>query len=592
MKDLFAIDNEQAREEHKQAYAKTVLNSWTFKDNNHETEPLKFKSATCLDEAHTLAELIHFAEKNDKVSIEGGFLHLFDKGIKRRFLNKTAIVEALKGPKKTNHIQAIRESFSDSFATDDDFSVNSGLIGDDYVPLLGGPFNKNLPYYDYLRMHALGFHAFHHDPLAKRIINVIRDFTLGRGWRADTAGKDKDEALSVWRAFEEVNDLYSLMNFAIIELCTYGEIMLWELPNNQTKIQYDVTSTQKAPAGILPRFRLVDPSTVWEIVTYPEDITRVLYYQQIYPTQFQIYSGTDGGDPVPTSKFIVNQILASEMLHFKVNCVSNEKRGRTILYPILGYLKRLRDSVNYSIISDQKNAAWSIDTTIEGAQRDIDQYISDQMSAGTIPPAGSEFVHTDKIKREYLANQAPAGRGSPSFEWCMSMIAAGSGVPVSYFGTHLSGGQTRGSAIVATEPVAKMFEHFQFILEQVMKRMAKRLFKKLDLDAEIEVTFPEIITQDRSQKLKDLNLAQLSGWISRERAATVAAKELGFTDYEYENERIKIDQETETDPSLSAPLTTPGGDGTSSEEAPQATSAVTSQDRRDIKKQDRGEGGG
>lgn len=590
-------DLNQEQDEAQKHSRMSVLKNVSFDERKYEFDD-RFKEASSIKDAHTLSELVKFAENDPKVEIEAKVLALTGDGMKRVKLDKKGFIEAFKRNQlNPNHTQAIRkfsESY-DSFANDSDTSTaNSGLVGDDFIPLLGGPFNKNLPYYDYLRMHALSFHAFHHDPLAKRIIHTIRDFTLGRGWRVDCKGKDEKEALALWRSFEEVNDLYSLINYAIVELATYGEIMLWKLPQNQTKISFDVAPSQKPKKGLLPRYRLIDPSTIWEIVTYPEDITRVLYYQQIFPTQFQIYPGTDQGEPVPTSKFISQQIPAHEVLHVKINSVSNEKRGRSILFPILGYLKRLRDSVTYSVISDQKNAAWSIDTTVEGSQTDINQYCSDQMAQGTIAPAGSEFVHTDKIKREYRSNQAAQGKGSPSFEWCLSMIAAGAGIPVNYFGTHLSGGQTRGSAVVATEPVAKMFEHYQFVLEQVLRRMASQLFKDFNLDADIEVTFPEIITQDRSQKLKDLSAAQMEGWITRERAATVAAKELGFTDYEYQLESEGIEKEKTTDPASQAPLSTPPQMGnqvsntlnTDPKQDPLKPSAVTSDERRNIKKQD------
>ena len=74
--------------------------------------------------------------------------------------------------------------------------------------------------------------------------------------------------------------------------------------------------------GLIPRVRLIDPSTVWEILTPPEDINQPIAYQQVFPTQYQIYTGIDKGGVVPSSKFIMQQIPAEEVLHFKINCVS------------------------------------------------------------------------------------------------------------------------------------------------------------------------------------------------------------------------------------------------------------------------------
>lgn len=496
-------------------------------------------------------------------------------------MDRAKLIEAFKSADENKQRKVLRES-GDAFSVDMEIGSGGTPLGQDFTPLLGGPFNKQLYYYDYLRMHALAFQAFHHDPIARRIVNLMRDFTLGRGFAVDF---EDDRAQALWNAVVEANDLHVLMDQAAIELSIYGEIMLWELPNNETKIGYQIGPGQTAPGkGIIPRFRLVDPSVIWEIVTYPEDITRVLYYQWVAPTQYQIY--TSGN--IPSTKFIVQQIPAEQMDHIKINCVSNEKRGRSDLFPVLGYMKRLRDSVNFQIAALQKTAAWAIDTTVRGSQADIDNYINDAANAGQAP-AGSEFVHTDAIKREYLGLNAGSGTQSPSFEWSLSMICAGSGIPVSYLGTTTGNQSTRASALVATEPVAKLFEMRQSVLERVLRKIIKRTVEKVYPNVKFKVTFPEIIVQDRSQKFKDLMLAQSQGWIAKETAATIAGKELQITGFDYDLERPKIAQEMSVDQAsiqafganFGAPLTAPA------EQAPtQSTSAVTQNERKSLDQND------
>ena len=157
------------------------------------------------------------------------------------------------------------------------------------------------------------------------------------------------------------------------------------------------------------------------------------------------------------------------------------------------------------------------------------------------------------------------------------MVAAGLGIPVSYYGTHLSGGQTRASAIVATEPVAKRFEGRQKLYERVIRNMWKRLMSDMGIDsAECEVTFPEIITQDRTQKLQDLALAKSEEWISNERAGEIAAKELHITDYIYseEIEKIRAEGPTTLEPMMN-PLTAP----------PKSNASVSGEERQQVKDQ-------
>lgn len=542
-----------------------IIKRQTFDPSVYEIEfPFQKNESPTFENARTFHEMVQVMEANPKIQIEADLVGFNTK--KKKFEIKTVtdrnkFMETVRASsefygKRGTKFFSMRES-DDSFARDQEIFGN--LIGDDFIPLLGGPFFKQLYLQDYLKQQALAFYAYHHDPIAREGVNIIVNFTLGRGWKV----KFKDpKHQAYWDAFEQVNDLKEQMSIGAKELSVYGENMFWKLPNNALYIGIDLPKEQLPPTGLIPRIRLFDPSAVWEIVTYPEDITRVLFYQVVTPTQYQIYTGSDQGRSVPTAKFIFKQIPAEEMIHTKINCLSNEKRGRSDLAPIFGYLKRLRDSINYRLAGEQKNAAWSIDTSIEGSQKDIDDYVAAQQALGTIPPAGSEFVHTSKIKREYMANTMGKGGVSETFDWCLSMIAAGLGIPVNYFGTHLSGGQTRASAIIATEPVAKKFEERQAVYRTVLERIKEKVFPVMGLpaNAEMEVIFPNLYTQDRSNKLKDLALGELQGWLSKETAATIAGKELGLDEYNYALEQGKIKKdapEATVDPTNVKPLTSP-----------------------------------
>jgi len=522
----------------------------------------------------TVPELVALVESDEGKDIEiEAIVYGVEKGTGKAIpfkLNKAQFVEAYK---KNSRKRTFRESV-DFFGSDG--APVGGGVGEDFTPLLGGPFNKQLYLYDYLKMHAISFQASTHDPILRTAVDIINDFVLGRGFRVDCENK---AALALWRAFEEVNDLQNYIRNFNRELTIYGEQFVWWLPNGATKIGFQLPTEQEVPKGLLPRIRPLDPSTVWEIVTYPEDITRKLYAQLVFPTQYQIYTGSDNGRPVPSTKFIYQQIPADQFDHYKINAVTNEKRGRSDLFPVLGYAKRLRDSVNYSIIGLQKSTAWSLDTEIDGNQQDIDGYINSQEALGTIPPPGSEFVHSTKVKRQYLSNEGSSkGGNSQAFEWCFSMICAGLGIPQNYFATHLSGGNTRASAVVATEPVTKKFEMRQQVIERVIKDMAKRLFAQFGIDEEVEVTFPELVTQDRSAKLKDLAMAEQMKWLSPKTVAQIAAKELGVTKYDFETEQQLINAEpSQVMPgTIASPLTSPSAE-------PDKNSSFTSKDRKAVK---------
>lgn len=552
----FLIDtDDEAQIDRRKNRAKTISHG-AFDDSKYEYKSRRDNVADPND-LTTTASLVEHLEANKKNEVDARLLRVNKYGEISRTRNKR---EAFLGNWKRNNDRFnMRE---DAFAFDQDGyggggsnAGNSGnLIGNDFIPLLGGPFNKQLYLNDMLRQNALCFYAYHHDAFARAAVNITTNFTMGRGWRVDC---EDPYALALWKAFEEVNDLYNQMLTAARELAAGGENMFVWLPNKETFFAAQLRPGQEPPRGVIPRVRMIDPSSCWEIITFPEDITRVVAYQIVTITQYQTYTANYAGSNVGTTKFIYQQIPADQVMHFKVNTFSNEKRGRSDLFPGLGYGKRLRDSVNYSLVSLQKQAAWSMDTTVEGDNADIQAYVQDQLSQGTIPQAGSEFVHTKAITRQFMSNAAGAKGSQEIFEWALSMYSAAVGIPVSYFGTHLSGGNTRASALVSTEPVAKHFEMRQLVYESILKKMARVLFDQFGIskDVNITVTFPEIITQDRSAKLQDLAMAEASGWISKQRAATIAAKELGITDFSYEDEQTDITTETPPIPPTLQPLT-------------------------------------
>lgn len=574
----------------------TALNNGVYDpktgDYDFSFKPVNVEAKDAFWRAHTSVDVMRMMEYNPKIEIESRVLCQHSGGIGYKTFNTQQFKEAYEhGNRKLNKMT--EDAFGQGFG-------NGGYgtpVGRDFVPLLGGPFFKNLYYYtDYIQMHSEAFFAYHNDPAGKAIASITRDFVMGSGYemQTDTTTRQGEVAMALWKTFEKVNDLQVQMDSLCLETGVYGEIMLWWLPNNNAKITYQLSANDINPKGIVPRVRVIDPSNIVEIVTYPEDITRKLFYVWLVPTQYQIYTGGMGsqqnlGDPIqPTLKYIYQQIPADQMMHYKINAVSNEKRGRSDFYPVFNYMKRLRDSVDFALISLQKNSAWSIDTIIDGNQEDIDNYINQQAQLGTIPPAGSEFIHTKAVERKYLGNSAAGGNVSNAFEWALSMICMGTQIPFNYLGTHLSGGSTRASAIVATEPVAKKMEKRQKVMKRVLTDIWERLMKEAGLgDVPVNVIFPEIITQDRSQKLKDLQTGETNEWFSPQRVATVAAKEMGFTDYNYDKEMAQYEAQK---PEIPAILTaTPKGQ--SGFQSPQGgagndmdqESSVTKNERQEIK---------
>ena len=70
-----------------------------------------------------------------------------------------------------------------------------------------------------------------------------------------------------------------------------------------------------------------------------------------------------------------------------------------------------------------------------------------------------------------------------------------------------------------------------------------RKFIKENPDAAIEVNFPTVFEEDRSAKIGDLIKGDLAGFISHRRAAEQYAKEMGFEQFDYDDEQAEISAE-------------------------------------------------
>lgn len=404
----------------------------------------------------------------------------------------------------------------------------------EYSPLIGSPFFKQLYLFDYWKMHSKCFWYKNYSGIAKLIVDMTRNFVLGKGFNIDF---DNPKAQEAWKRYEERSDIQSMVRVWIDELTSFGEIMIRRVPT---------------PAGI--RHYSVDPSTIWEIVTDPEFIDDVKYYHQQYNTQYQLYGTKDA----PISKYIINQIPPQLMIHRKINVTSFEKRGRSDLLGALLYFKYYEDYMMAKLARAKNEAAFIWDVTIKGDEEAVQAYINSTESIVDVPP-GSENVHNESITRVPLSPQFGKASGDQTAQDILSYVCMSVNIPYQYLGVASSTGFTKAGALVGTEPVAKKMKERQRFMEEIIREIAADVLMEAGLDPKkevFEVNFPEIIDEDRSAKIQDVFLARDNEVISHKTAAMIVAKELNITKYDYEAEQAEI----ESDKASSDPLDLPGSD--------------------------------
>ncbi len=453
-----------------------------------------------------------------------------------------------------------------------DFSPGGALPpNNEFIPLLGGPLNKQLYQFDYLDMHAKCFEAKNHNPLAKQIVDVLTTFTIGKGVKVMFKAPELQKS---WDEFERRNDFQNFLRTDCDTLTWAGELMThWEHFSDG-----------------MPSLKHIDPSTVWEIVTEPTDITVVYYYHQQFPTQWQlVYKGND-----KVSEYVVNDLDAKDVIHVKINVAPGEKRGRSELFPVLGWLKLFKDYTIAKVTKAQIEESWAIKKKVMGSEADVEALFNDP-TISQVPPPGSVLIENEAIETSYMTPTSSSTNGQDNVgEALVATIATGVGLPAEWLGAHGSA-QARATAVVKSEPAARKIEDRQMLMERyarvivdrwkaegmvgakafklpktqirkaslgkLQQALKARDFKKVifeagallvaavgftePIDQAYEVIFPEVSTDDRSIKLKDVATTQALGYISKERAATMSAKELGITDYNYDEEQETIRAERE-----------------------------------------------
>ena len=444
--------------------------------------------------------------------------------------------------------EAAHKKAKDAGLVESDFDFDTSLGAYDskqyteYTPIMGGPHFKQLYLYDYLTQHARAFEAWNHNPVAKRIINIIVQYSLGRGYKAVSTDDKKQKA---WDDFERKFDIKrKVTRFWGREFLIYGELMVDK-----------------------KKWQSIDPSTVWDIITDPDDIDDVYYYHQQYPTAYATFTGkqvpgVSGSANVKPIEYIVRQLPWDQVLHIKAQVVSNEKRGRSFLFPVLGWCKRVKDLYNAEVIGAWLSSSFIWDDEIDGSDADITAHLAKYSS---MPTPGSIFAHNKAIKRQAVAPAQASGSrtGKNTAAEIMAFIATAMGIPKEHFNISAQGGGSRAAALTSAEPFTKVIEEVQSEFEDLLTRMAEVAMSQAGIEnyqpGDIEFVFPSVTKDTTTEAVGNIMAGEAAGFIGKETAGNMYAAEMNITTYDYDKEQKQIADAQKADMARSSGFELPGG---------------------------------
>jgi hypothetical protein len=399
----------------------------------------------------------------------------------------------------------------------------------DFTPLFMGPFYRQQYMYRMLEAKSKAFAAYTSNPVAKRVVSINTQFVLGKGVAATFKDPKAQELWDKFAAHNKIGTARGGITRAGTRLRTWNDMLCTD-----GELFFDFKDEQE-----MLRVNTLDSATILEVVTDPADINKVFYYHQQYATPYNQYS-TPG---VPSTRYIIRQLPAKDVLHVKINVFENEKRGRSDLYTILGWLKRLKDLINANVIKAYFHACYTWDYAIKGNATDVSNFA--QKNQSKVPVPGSAYIHNEGVTRTLISPAGVAGVGvDQDLMGLLNMIALGSGIPLAYLAASFAG--SRAGALTETEPSAKMFYDRQSQWDEILHEFADRLFDWAERrginieDRTVEFSFPQINPMDKVALANLLTTLKTNQWFKDERCASLIAKELSVTSYDYKEELIEI----------------------------------------------------
>lgn len=486
----------------------------------------------CPDDTRPLPEIL----ADPTVQIDA---RLWEGRFEHGRLRESRTTKRLSREDLNQQVTKLRESDWFSLGASNGVMPIEGPLTANYVPMIPGPATRQQYWTDYWASSAKAFEASTHSGIARRACRAMVQFPLGRGvrWKFEDP-----KAQDAWEAFWDGNNMRARLRSILYDLAVFGEQFLRYFPPPVDNPDQLLTVRQ------------LDPATIYEVVTDQEDLETVYFYHQQFQTRMELYSppvankAPEGRTQTGVTRYIIRQIDASEVDHWRINTVSGEARGRSDLFPVLGDLKRLRDLLTSKVIaSDIGNRVMAV-VKANGTQADINRVVN-QMFPGGQPPAPGSVIglnqQTDIEPFEYSGGREV--RADFTYDELIDSIAAGTGIARAYLGLSPSDGSgtTQATSLTQTTPSTKSFEERQDITEEGLDQMKRRVMKAADLDPDtpVEWIFPELAKEDSSTKLDDLAQAEGMGWISKRTAANQGAAELGLNDYDFDDEMKAIVEE-------------------------------------------------
>lgn len=341
----------------------------------------------------------------------------------------------------------------------------------EWRPLTAGHIQEELQPETRDRMVKYARYMYLTNPMAKRIFELLSNFTVGGGAVSFRATDKRVQKLldSFWN--DPINRWPEKLAVRAKELSIYGELCM---PVDVNPVTGKVRVKWLSPLDI--KECVVDPRNI--------EIVRSLILRSDSYLEKPITISIINYDPI-------EEVRTGEAFWYAINKCSDATRGTSDILPIIDWLG-LYDEVLFNVNERIAHmSTWLWDVSVAGGTDPEIRKLTRELEAKKIRP-GSFRVHNDRIAYMPISPTLVPGDVSEAARMFKVYILGGAGMPEHFFGETTS---NKSSSAEMSETAFKMFEErqslwkciisdmFNFVIDQaiVHQMLPKRVPREFDV---------------------------------------------------------------------------------------------------------------
>lgn len=381
----------------------------------------------------------------------------------------------------------LKESLDLSYYYQSTDTMTPGLDPDEWKYRRLGYSRQDVPALIHDRMLVVSLYLWQTNPIARRMVDLIVDFTVGDEVMIRAEDPAVQELLvSYWNDYR--NHWDTRKNAFAQNLSIFGELVYF----------------QRQTEGGIVRLVDLDPREIRTVVIDPNDPS--------WPTQLLLkrtaLMGVTADDDPKLTINLVDQVdtpnfgrrLKGEAFWFRINRAGLALRGISDVFALADTLALYEQTLFEFGERIHHVNQWFWDVTLEGAtQQMVDEFVKKTLASP--PKPGAIRAHNERVRWEALGNKVGGADTSEAITALTSFVVTAMGIPPHWTGMQSSG---RSAAAEAADPTFRHLVTRQQMIHQFLRDLMQYQIDtaimqgKLDrgIDERFRLLFPKVGIRD------------------------------------------------------------------------------------------------